>query len=528
MKILITGPKCSGKSTLGSQIAERLGLRFYDTDQILEDIYKREHGRSLSFYDIYREIGEAEFRRYEQQASKVAAELDWSIVSAGGSTLLHPDSRRILRKNSIVVLLTGKSEILWQRLEKIGKSKYLQGTNAKENFFAHTEKVVEIIEPYADIIVDITSADGIAEQIIEKIREHLAAYSNAPNTLGNIIRLTTFGESHGPAIGAVLDGIKPGIEISNEDIQKELNRRRPGQSAVSTSRSESDRLKILSGIFEGKTTGSPIAIVIHNKDQDSSKYDIIRDLFRPGHADFTFWKKYGIRDHRGGGRSSGRETAGRVAGGAVAKKILQDRAINITAYSIEIAGIKAENFDYSVIEKNPVRCPDLNAAEKMQHEILKAKENGDSTGGIVELKISGLEPGIGDPVFGKLDARLAGALCSLGAVKGIEFGDGFAAAKVRGSQFNDQMSEGKFLTNHCGGIIGGISTGQEIIVRLAIKPTPSVSTEQQTSDMNGNTKNIKIEGRHDPCIVPRIIPAIEAMAALTLLDCILIQENLNR
>jgi chorismate synthase len=418
-------------------------------------------------------------------------------------------------------------ELLWERLVNIGKSKHLQTPSPKKKFEQHINLITEVVEPFADIVLDVSENRDITQEVVDKLAEHLAAVSSCPNSLGEIIRLTTFGESHGPAVGAVLDGVSPGIDISEEDIQAELDRRRPGQSKVSTQRNEPDKIKILSGVFEGKTTGTPIAMIIENQDKDSTKYDLIRHLFRPGHADFTFWKKYGIRDHKGGGRSSGRETASRVAGGALAKKMLNGRGVQIKAYSFEIAGIRAESFDLSTAEDNSVRCPDPAAAEKMQQAILQAREDGDSVGGIVELRISGAPAGLGDPVFGKLDARLAGAICSLGAVKAIEFGDGFSAAGMRASEFNDQMRNGSFLSNHAGGILGGISTGQEIVARIAVKPTPSISKTQRTCDINGRNEEIKIEGRHDPCIVPRIIPVVESMAALVLLDAWEIQDRLR-
>lgn len=526
MRIVITGAKSSGKSTVAAKMAETLRLSFVETDGIIEKHYARQHGRELSFYEICEELGEPEFREYERHAVKQCAEMDYCVISAGGLTLLDPESRALLRKNSIILLLQAQPDILWQRMEQIGKSKYLQ--LPREHFRDHVEKVMEVIYPFADVVVDASgSGDQTARQAIESLGEYIAVLSSSPNTLGQVIRLTTFGESHGPAVGAVLDGLAPGIDISVDEIQTELDRRRPGQSKVATSRREPDKVKILSGLFEGKTTGTPIAMVIENKDQDSTKYDIIRDLFRPGHADFTFYKKYGLRDHKGGGRSSGRETAARVAGGAVAKKLLKDRGVEITAYSLEIAGIGAKSFDLSCIEQNPVRCPDPEAAGKMQQAILDARNRGDSVGGVVELIVKNVPAGLGDPVFGKLDARLAAGFFSLGAVKGLEFGDGFKAAVANASEFNDQMADGKLLTNHAGGILGGISTGGEITARLAVKPTPSIAKSQQTSDLKGQTHKIEIEGRHDPCIVPRIIPVVEAMAALVILDAWEIQNRLR-
>lgn len=507
-------------------MARCLAIPFFETDALIEKAYQDQHRHTLPFYEIYERLGEPEFREYERRAVEEASGLDWCVISVGGSTLLHPDSRRKLRQNSVIVLLQAAESVLWERLKKIGKSWYLTTPSPQERFQQRAKMIMEVVEPFADIVVDASEAPGETE-IIERLAEHLAVLSGAPNTCGELIRLTTFGESHGSAVGAVLDGLKPGIDLSEEVIQSELDRRRPGQSKVSTSRDEPDRVRILSGVFEGKTTGTPVALLIENRDQDSTKYDVIRQLFRPGHADFTFWKKYGLRDHRGGGRSSGRETAARVAGGAVAKKILADRGIQITGYSLEIAGIRAEAFDAAAIEGNPVRCPDPVIAEKMQRAILEARRAGDSVGGIVEIRIQGVPAGLGDPVFGKLDARLAGAFCSLGAVKAIEFGDGLRAARMQGSEFNDPLREGLFLSNHAGGILGGISTGQDIIIRLAVKPTPSVSRPQETCDINGHSREIRIEGRHDPCIVPRIIPVVETMAALVVLDAWEIQERIR-
>ena len=528
LEIIITGPTCCGKRPISKKLSEYLNIAFYETDTIIEELYQAEHGRLLPFQEIYKLVGEQGFRAYERQAVEKITSLDWCVVSPGGSTLLNPDSRRLLRQNSIMVLLKADPTLLWDRLEKMGTSKYLRMPSPQKSFEEHVGMVMEVLEPFADVVVDISSEQDVLQAVICQLTAHLAVYSKSPNTLGDIVRLTTFGESHGPALGAILDGVKPGIELSVDDIQKELDRRRPGQSKVSTPRNEPDRIRILSGVFEGKTTGTPIALVIENQDQDSSKYDMIRNLLRPGHADFTFWKKYGIRDHRGGGRSSGRETAGRVAGGAIAKKILKERGVEIIAFSREIAGIKAESLDFNTIEDNSVRCPDPKAAEKMQQAILDARTECDSVGGIAELRIKGLPAGLGDPVFGKLDARLAGAFCSLGAVKAIEFGDGLESAKMRGSEFNDQMKDGQFLTNHAGGILGGISSGQEIIIRLSVKPTPSILKPQQTSDLDGKNHQMQVEGRHDPCIVPRIIPVVEAMAALVLLDAWEIQERLNK
>jgi len=529
MKIIVAGPKCSGKSTVGRQLANRLDIPFVETDAVIESLFVEENSESLACHDIHSRFGEAAFRRLERKAIEAVSLMDWCVISTGGSTLLDPDSRRLLRKNSVIVFLKASPETLWSRLLNSGPSTYHGDSCSKEKFLERVRLKIEAVGPFANIMIDTTRLpiQEIVDTAVERVQEELSVLSAAPNTLGQVIRMTTFGESHGPAIGAVLDGVPPGLPLEPGDIQRELDRRRPGQSKVSTTRKEEDEVQILSGLFEGKTTGSPIALLIENKDADSSKYDTIRDLFRPGHADFTFWKKFGIRDHRGGGRSSGRETASRVAGGAVAKKILSGRGVRLTAYALEIAGIRAEGVSYDEIERNCVRCPDADAASRMEEAILEARSAGDSVGGIVQLEIKGVPAGLGDPVFGKLNARLGAALLSLGAVKGIEFGDGFYSSRLRGSQFNDPMRDGRFLSNHAGGILGGISSGADIILRLAVKPTPSVSLPQETYDTTGKNRSLRIEGRHDPCIVPRIIPVVEAMAALVILDLWDIQKRLR-
>ncbi|MBU0469299.1 MAG: chorismate synthase [Candidatus Omnitrophica bacterium] len=348
------------------------------------------------------------------------------------------------------------------------------------------------------------------------------------NTFGKIFKITTFGESHGPAIGVVIDGVPPNLKVSVSDIQHELNRRRPGQSDITTQRDEHDIAEILSGIFEGKTTGCPIAIVIHNKDHNSNDYTDIKDVFRPGHADHTFFEKYGIRDFKGGGRSSGRETAARVAAGAIAKQILRDHGISIVAYTLSIAGIRANNIDTSVIEKNPVRAPDLEAAKLMIEKINEARENNDSVGGVIEAIVHGCPAGLGDPVFDKLTARLSHAIMSIGATRGIEFGTGFEATSMLGSEHNDKLywdgDKIRSTTNNAGGISGGISNGANIVLRVAIKPTSSISQAQQSVTVSGKNTNLEIKGRHDPCICPRVVCVIEAMIAITLLDSLLIQK----
>jgi chorismate synthase len=344
----------------------------------------------------------------------------------------------------------------------------------------------------------------------------------AGNSFGNSFKITTFGESHGDAVGVIVDGVTPGVELDEKYIQAQMDRRKPGQSPVTSPRKEYDVINILSGMFEGKTTGTTLFIMLHNKDMRPAAYDDIKYSFRPGHADYTYLKKYGIRDYRGSGRASGRETAGRVAGGAVARKLLENRGVSVIAYTTEIGGIKCHTFNESVIEQNDVRACDPIAAIEMVKKIEHLAEIGDSCGGIVECRIRGLCAGIGEPVFDKLDAELAKAMLSIGAVKGIEFGAGFAAAEMLGSEHNDQMNISGFLSNHAGGIVGGISTGEEIVFRMAVKPTSSISAPQRTMDIHGQEQIIETFGRHDPCICPRIIPVVEAMA------CIVTEDLLKR
>lgn len=333
-----------------------------------------------------------------------------------------------------------------------------------------------------------------------------------------LYKVTTFGESHGGAVGVVVDGVTPGLELDESDIQKELDRRKPGQSDVTTPRQETDEVHILSGIFEGKTTGTPLLCILYNKDARPEAYAAIKELFRPGHADYTYLRKYGIRDYRGSGRASGRETSARVAAGAIAKKLLSRRGVKITAYTLRAAGVSCETIDFDQIERNPMRAADASAAAEMVKRVKALAEQGNSTGGIVECIVSGVEPGLGDPVFEKLDAELARAMLSLGAVKGIEFGMGFKAADMRGSEHNDWRDASGFLSNNAGGILGGLSTGQDIVFRIVVKPTSSVAVAQRTVDIQGNEREIRTEGRHDPCICPRIIPVVEAMVAIVLED----------
>ncbi len=345
------------------------------------------------------------------------------------------------------------------------------------------------------------------------------------NSFGEVFRITTWGESHGKAIGVIIDGCPAGLHLDKGYIQKELDRRRTGQSEVTSPRKESDKVEILSGVFEGKTTGTPLSLMVENKDIDSSGYERFKDLFRPGHADYTYQTKYGIRDFRGGGRSSARETVGRVAAGAVAKKVLGLENIKIMGYTLQIGSIKAKKIDLSETEKNEVRCPDRDAGKEMIKRILEVKRSGDSIGGIVELIVTGVIPGLGEPVFDKLDGDIARAMLSIGAVKGIEIGAGFDVATFLGSQNNDEFYNNKGTiatrTNNSGGILGGISTGEEIKIRIAVKPTPSISKTQKTVNITGEDSTIVIHGRHDPCICPRIIPVAEAMMALVLTDHLL-------
>ena len=355
------------------------------------------------------------------------------------------------------------------------------------------------------------------------------------NNFGTIFRITTWGESHGRAVGVVVDGCPAGLALSAQDIQKELDRRRPGQSRASTARQEADRVEILSGIFEGNTTGTPISLLIWNKDADSSAYDLLRDKPRPGHADYAYQMKYGLRDHRGGGRASARETVGRVAAGAVAKKLLATEGIEVVAYVTELGGIVADIASSNLLElrnraeSNTVRCPDHAAAERMLERLDAVRREGDSLGGVVVVTAVGVPAGLGEPVFDKLDGDLAKALMSIGAVKAVEIGAGRECAGMRGSEMNDPlfMREGRidFESNHAGGILGGISTGGPIVCTIAVKPTPSIARRQNTVDLAcGETAEIEINGRHDPAIPPRIVPVAEAMVALVLADHLLRQR----
>ena len=353
------------------------------------------------------------------------------------------------------------------------------------------------------------------------------------NSFGNIFRLTTFGESHGPGVGGVIDGFPAGITIDMDFIQQELNRRRPGQSQLTTSRQEADKVEFLSGVFEGKSTGCPIGFIVWNKNQHSNDYENIRNLYRPSHADYTYTQKFGIRDHRGGGRSSARETISRVVGGALAKLALNQLGIRITAYTQQVGDIKLEKsyqeYDLNLIETNDVRCPDPAKAEEMATLIKEVKAEGDTIGGVISCVIQGCPVGLGQPAFGKLHAALGNAMLSINAVKGFAYGEGFDSMNLRGSQQNDVFynHDGRIdtRTNHSGGIQGGISNGQDIYFRVAFKPVATLLMEQQTVDLDGNDTIVKAKGRHDPCVLPRAVPIVEAMAAMTILDYYLIDRT---
>lgn len=340
------------------------------------------------------------------------------------------------------------------------------------------------------------------------------------NIFGNNFRVTTFGESHGSAIGVVIDGCPSNVEFDLPFIQSELDRRRPGSTRIGTKRNEEDKIKVLSGVFENRTTGTPIAMIIENTDQKSHDYSSLKDIYRPGHADFTYEKKYGLRDYRGGGRSSGRETAARVAAGALAKLILKSYGIEISAAIRSVKDIYIEG-DFIPPFKAPLYTVNSTKDNEILSLIDKTIQEKDSLGGVIECHIKNVMPGLGDPVFNKADAVLSYAIMSIGAVKGIEFGKGFEATKLYGSQNNDEMDENGFLSNNAGGILGGITNGEEIVFKAAFKPTPSIAKEQKTIDKNGNPVKIEIKGRHDPIILVRALVVVESMAALSILDLLL-------
>ncbi len=353
------------------------------------------------------------------------------------------------------------------------------------------------------------------------------------NTYGNIFRLTTFGESHGAGIGGIIDGFPAGIELDMDFIQSELDRRKPGQSKITTDRKEADQVEFLSGVFEGKSTGCPIGFLVRNTNQHSSDYENLRHLYRPSHADYTYTQKYGLRDHRGGGRSSARETIARCVGGALAKLALRELGITIQAYTSQVGHIALEHdyhqYDLSMTESNAVRCPDATKAAAMEALIAEVKAQGDTIGGIITCIIKGCPVGLGQPAFGKLHAALGGAMLSINAVKGFEYGEGFAGVTARGSEQNDIFynHDGRIdtRTNHSGGIQGGISNGQDIYFRVAFKPVATLLMEQPTVDLQGNDTLVKARGRHDPCVLPRAVPIVEAMAAMTILDHYLLNKT---
>lgn len=339
------------------------------------------------------------------------------------------------------------------------------------------------------------------------------------NTFGRLFSVTTFGESHGKALGCVVDGCPPGLELSEADIQPDLDRRRPGKTRYTTQRREEDRVEILSGVFEGQTTGTPIGLIVHNTDARPKDYSKIMDRFRPGHADYVYQQKYGIRDYRGGGRASARETTMRVAAGAIAKKYLYLRyGTTVRGYLAQLGPIKAENLDWDEVERNPFFCPDAGKVKEMESYIDKLRKDGDSIGARINVVASGVPVGLGEPVFDKLDAEIARALISINAVKGVEIGAGFASIEQRGSEHRDEITPDGFLSNDAGGILGGISTGQDIVASIALKPTSSIRIPGRTVNVNGDQTDIVTTGRHDPCVGIRATPIAEAMLAIVLMD----------
>jgi len=350
----------------------------------------------------------------------------------------------------------------------------------------------------------------------------------AGNTIGKLFTLTTFGESHGPALGAVVDGCPPGLPLTEADIQRDLDRRRPGQSKFTTQRREPDTVKILSGVFEGVTTGTPIGLVIENTDQRGRDYEDIKDVFRPAHADFTYARKYGVRDYRGGGRASARETAMRVAGGAIARKYLVHRyGTHVRGYLAQIGAIRPNRIDWGEVDRNPFFFPDQTLVPDIEELIERLRREGDSIGARVAVVASGVPVGIGEPVFDKLDADLAGALMSINAVKGVEIGAGFAVVEQRGTEHRDEITSDGFQSNEAGGVLGGISTGQDILVSIALKPTSSLTTPARSIDTAGNEVDVVTKGRHDPCVGIRATPIAEAMVALVLMDHCMRQRAQN-
>lgn len=349
----------------------------------------------------------------------------------------------------------------------------------------------------------------------------------AGNSIGTLFRVSTFGESHGIALGAVVDGVPPGIELCAADLQQDLDRRKPGTSRFTTQRREADVVRILSGVFEGKTTGTSIGLLIENTDQRSKDYSDIKDLFRPGHADYTYHQKYGIRDYRGGGRSSARETAMRVAAGAIAKKVLAKYGVSIFGHLTQLGPIKAEAFDKSVIETNPFFFADAGKLEQLDQYMRDLKKEGNSIGAKIQVVAQGVPVGLGEPVFDRLDADIAHALMSINAVKGVEIGDGFAVVEQKGSEHRDEMQPDGFASNHAGGILGGISSGQDIVASIALKPTSSIMVPGNTINTTGEAAELVTRGRHDPCVGIRAVPIAEAMLAIVLLDHLLMHRGQN-
>ncbi|MGO4999566.1 chorismate synthase [Oceanisphaera sp. W20_SRM_FM3] len=349
----------------------------------------------------------------------------------------------------------------------------------------------------------------------------------AGNSIGTLFRVSTFGESHGIALGAVVDGVPPGIELCEADLQQDLDRRKPGTSRFTTQRREADEVRILSGVFEGKTTGTSIGLLIENTDQRSKDYSDIKDLFRPGHADYTYHQKYGIRDYRGGGRSSARETAMRVAAGAIAKKVLAKYGVSIFGHLTQLGPIKAEAFDKSVIETNPFFFADAGKLEALDQYMRDLKKEGNSIGAKIQVVAQGVPVGLGEPVFDRLDADIAHALMSINAVKGVEIGDGFDVVEQKGSEHRDEMQPSGFASNHAGGILGGISSGQDIVASIALKPTSSIMVPGHTISTTGEAAELVTRGRHDPCVGIRAVPIAEAMLAIVLLDHLLLHRGQN-
>lgn len=347
------------------------------------------------------------------------------------------------------------------------------------------------------------------------------------NSIGKLFTVTTFGESHGPALGCIVDGCPPGLAITEEDLQRDLDRRKPGTSRFTTQRREADQVKILSGVFEGQTTGTSIGLLIENTDQRSKDYSNIKDTFRPAHADYAYTHKYGIRDYRGGGRSSARETAMRVAAGAIAKKYLEKMGITVRGYLSQLGPIKVEQVDWDIIEQNPFFCPDATKIEGMEKYMDALRREGDSIGAKITVVARGLPPGLGEPVFDRLDAEIAHSLMSINAVKGVEVGAGFDAIEQKGSQHRDEMTPEGFLSNNAGGVLGGISTGQDIVAHIALKPTSSITIPGKSIDRHGQPLDVITKGRHDPCVGIRATPIAEAMLAITLLDHLLRHRGQN-